>query len=1353
MNKKFSTLLASVLLTSAFSVNAADYKPVEGDYVRLLFNSEYLQISGGDLSTDDAASTTVSTEADRNKAMFAAINSQLWKIAKVTKNATTGQSTYQFINKQTGEYLAFKLRTNTEDFETEYEAELDPAGNKEWAFDKDGRLYAYDAKQDSTFFLTSGLKLASKKGYDVSEATKVKLTDVTGESISLNASAFNVLMRLTGNDAKLHFNGKKNVSADEKNILENTKWEAKQGNDYIYLTDGSTKSGYTNNLATYTESGKTKYYKIDKRKYLQVDTLSYDDAGKYFALVTDTVPYDQYEEVENKYIAGNFFGYSHSARTAVSSRNNATAEWKANFFIANDSIALKVKAVPEKMAAEKTTYVSTLTGKVAEDDYITKYSNAVIAAAAHKDWQDAITALDAAYRTFITQTNSSETEKSFATDNSTNINLLKNAGDDALKAYAEALENVKQAAATPVSGTAPALEGYQDKLDAVKLISDYETNWKTITEALDGCYNSFKAYRNNSSNVMSFATTIFDSNRAIDFVGTNYPGSQYISNLSGSTHYASLSSLEKKAVDDYLALFADWEIPAKTVTPGTAQGAANYESLKASADAAAGQNTALVNALAAVDKAYKEFIAQEGKRAVDAVTTFKSENESLFTAVGTANTLTNSDVTAYLTALEDVKYEVKHSETSGVAGAGKQFTNGENALAVNADVTDAPVALRKLSSATVLTVNADGQDGYIYPLIQPYATTGGDAKIATTNYHFIQVKNEAKVDAPTLRAAEAAIETNKYWIVDWKTMKAAASTEVSEYNPFTQWAFVETSTGAYSIINRATEQVMYTGPLFKVADATDTYTNGTDTLKIAAVTLPESTIITEGGKKYDVAGSFYPGKDESLIKRLFTINPVSPFMSQLSAQFNKDSVMILGDAADAPVWQLEEVKDSKGTYGYVIEGTTPLLAADYHIYTKDRDENVYYVTLNEDKDGYILTKSTSKLGAKPSEFSFIEVAKDQYVIVDDQAGVDNDRKMTINPTPAKPILEASVLTSERNDLFTFTQVNQNVYRTLAAEDGVLSNAKIYMENEPNRYLYENTANIVANNGTGYNFLGIYNTAELTKNAALYVDTAYVNREDNLMPQYMFALGVDTVDAKDAVACTYEHNHYDNAGNKVDAEHCSHATPATMGYKTGRYLVALSDSVPTTTKVHPTLYDGAIRLAFVPAIHRNAEDSLIIKNSKWTGNSKQQVADKETTWAAKDTMKIADQSLNPATFALLIKDQATKSFYLENKEGYVRILNGVPVLTTKLEDAAVFNIEATTEEATANEAIEAATVQVIAGKGVVTVQGAAGKVVTVANILGQTIANQVAASDNVTIAAPAGVLVVTVDGEATKVVVK
>ena len=106
----------------------------------------------------------------------------------------------------------------------------------------------------------------------------------------------------------------------------------------------------------------------------------------------------------------------------------------------------------------------------------------------------------------------------------------------------------------------------------------------------------------------------------------------------------------------------------------------------------------------------------------------------------------------------------------------------------------------------------------------------------------------------------------------------------------------------------------------------------------------------------------------------------------------------------------------------------------------------------------------------------------------------------------------------------------------------------------------------------------------------------------------------------------------------------------------------------------------------------------------------------------------------------------------NKTQYLSSINDK--LTWDTENKAMKFVIADTVSPTANDAISAeAGVQVIGGQGVVTVQGAAGKVITVANILGQTIANQVAASDNVTIAAPAGIVVVAVEGEATKVVVK
>ena len=78
-----------------------------------------------------------------------------------------------------------------------------------------------------------------------------------------------------------------------------------------------------------------------------------------------------------------------------------------------------------------------------------------------------------------------------------------------------------------------------------------------------------------------------------------------------------------------------------------------------------------------------------------------------------------------------------------------------------------------------------------------------------------------------------------------------------------------------------------------------------------------------------------------------------------------------------------------------------------------------------------------------------------------------------------------------------------------------------------------------------------------------------------------------------------------------------------------------------------------------------------------------------------------------------------------------------------------------QEATANEdAITVSSVKVIAGNGQITIAGAAGKKVVVSNILGQVVANTVLTSDNATIAAPQGIVVVAVEGEeAVKAIVK
>ena len=83
----------------------------------------------------------------------------------------------------------------------------------------------------------------------------------------------------------------------------------------------------------------------------------------------------------------------------------------------------------------------------------------------------------------------------------------------------------------------------------------------------------------------------------------------------------------------------------------------------------------------------------------------------------------------------------------------------------------------------------------------------------------------------------------------------------------------------------------------------------------------------------------------------------------------------------------------------------------------------------------------------------------------------------------------------------------------------------------------------------------------------------------------------------------------------------------------------------------------------------------------------------------------------------------------------------------------FNAFEKDSEATANETIAASSVIVAGQDGAVVVKGAEGKNVIVSTILGKVVANEVLTSDNAQIAAPQGVVVVSVDGESFKVVVK
>ena len=350
---------------------------------------------------------------------------------------------------------------------------------------------------------------------------------------------------------------------------------------------------------------------------------------------------------------------------------------------------------------------------------------------------------------------------------------------------------------------------------------------------------------------------------------------------------------------------------------------------------------------------------------------------------------------------------------------------------------------------------------------------------------------------------------------------------------------------------------------------------------------------------------------------------------------------------------------------------------------------------------------------------------------------------------------------ERTSAFALTEKAEPKYRRLGAtvegdgfEADAPANATFHHVGYENVTLYENTLNKGAGTSanpskpTGVNFLGQFNSNDLSANAAIYVDTAYV-RNDTKRPQYLLALRPDFTPLLEPCPEDPTHPAHEIAQTKAD------------------YLVVLNDSINNKdAKEKMYQFQGYTRLAFVE------------------GHSVKSVVDSTSTfdWIALetgDTIQLAGNKHNPAKFEFrLINENEEQDFLIESeswkgedafggearplgekKGGWLKIQNGVPVIVSEEFEAAVqsdiYNVETSEiDDPTANDEISTSEVTVIAGNGQITINGAAGKKVVVSNILGQVVANTVLTSDNATIAAPQGVVVVAVEGEeAVKAIVK
>ena len=206
-----------------------------------------------------------------------------------------------------------------------------------------------------------------------------------------------------------------------------------------------------------------------------------------------------------------------------------------------------------------------------------------------------------------------------------------------------------------------------------------------------------------------------------------------------------------------------------------------------------------------------------------------------------------------------------------------------------------------------------------------------------------------------------------------------------------------------------------------------------------------------------------------------------------------------------------------------------------------------------------------------------------------------------------------------------------------------------------------------------------------------------------------------------------------------------------GYATPKFFISYAGKMMTTAEKH----DAIAKEAWDNDEISDAEYKAIIANSEYKGVSRIKFVDAKRL-AGEDTLIIAGEKYTGsdiAEFKFKVTENEDGDYVLKTNGNYVYVINGNLVYGPDAKEAEAFVIE-TTATPTANEGVEVSEVKVIAGEGNVTIAGAAGKKVVVSNILGQVVANTVVASDNATIAAPAGVVVVAVEGEAAvKAIVK
>ena len=624
--------------------------------------------------------------------------------------------------------------------------------------------------------------------------------------------------------------------------------------------------------------------------------------------------------------------------------------------------------------------------------------------------------------------------------------------------------------------------------------------------------------------------------------------------------------------------------------------------------------------------------------------------------------------------------------------------------------------------------------------------------------------------------------------------------------PATQWVVEQlgclkpnSTVARVRVVNREYKDVAFEGQLYVDAAGNQYMINRTPSL-----TIGNNKFNYRDTLKFDPIADTEKGylnlKEDTLRENTYTFNQFFNYGEDpyfLNVKDNKADTLV---RAQKEATQFELFISAAGLkYGYASTqaGVAQLSRTSYKLKVKDAnkiDNDRKFMAVDQNNKYVVATEADINAGLnglRYAKFYFKEnnhwvegeTGKEYYALVDSVNLTNGNWKLSIEQGQMDTKPEA--LGESRTEAFYIGKDNRPLYRSLGKKNSVV---KIYTERGTEKeYLYED-----GNNKIGYpsaikdfGYLGI-TSAGITPEGkettvALYAD--YVQKSNDRMPQYLFAVDVDSVKAY-----TWCKDHGLNPG-------CSHVDPY-AGYVAGRYLVNLNDSVDNSiNKLQDAAkfkYDNYTRLAFVEAVHRGDSlyvmkngitlESIMAKDPSGKSYILPAKLDKANEGEIYEIVALNGKHNNAAFSLRLVDDAEAQDFYLESngkesgigsfKGAWVKLQNYVPVLaqTTKdngdhdgstggiletINQAQKFNIDENVDETpTDSKTPEVSTISVNADYGKVIIKGAAGKTVTITNVLGQTIANTVISSNEATISASAGLVVVSVEGEeAVKAIVK